>query len=49
MYEEMIGAPIDDLVIIMAVADNTPIIFKEKVSDHIDGLVDAIKYYRENA
>jgi genome maintenance exonuclease 1 len=49
MYEEMIGMPIDDVVIIMAFADSPPIIFKEKVSDHIDGLVEAIKYYRENA
>jgi genome maintenance exonuclease 1 len=46
-YEEMIGTPIDDLVIIMAVADSPPLIFKERVSDHIVGLVEAIKFYRE--
>lgn len=48
MYEELIGAPIDNLVIIMAVKDSPPIIFKEKTEDHIDGLVEAIQYYRQN-
>jgi genome maintenance exonuclease 1 len=47
MYEELIGTPIDDLVIIMAVGDGEPLIFKEKTADHIDGLVEAIKFYRE--
>jgi genome maintenance exonuclease 1 len=46
MYEELIGQPIDDLVIIMAVDDEQPLIFKQKTSDHIDGLVKAIEYYR---
>jgi PD-(D/E)XK nuclease superfamily len=48
MYEELIGTPIDDLVVIMAVEDSSPIIFKEKTADHVDGLINAIKYYREN-
>jgi genome maintenance exonuclease 1 len=48
MYEELIGQPIDDIVIIMAVRDSEPIIFKEKVADHIDGLINAIKYYHQN-
>lgn len=48
MYEELIGTPINDLVIIMAVKDSPPLIFKEKTEDHIDGLVEAIKYYRQN-
>ena len=30
MYEELIGQPIDELVIIMAVQDSAPLIFKEK-------------------
>ena len=47
MYEELIGEPINDLVIIMAVKDNKPIIFKEKTADHIDGLVEAIKFYKD--
>lgn len=46
MYEEMIGQPINDLVIIMAVKDSPPLIFKEKTKDHIVGLVEAIRFYR---
>jgi genome maintenance exonuclease 1 len=49
MYEEMIGRPIDNLVIIMAVENEQPLIFKEKTEDHIAGLVKAIDYYRKNA
>ena len=48
MYEELVGIPIHDLVIIMAVEDNKPLIFKQKTEDHIDGLVKAIDYYRKN-
>lgn len=46
MYEELIGNPIDDLVIIMAVEDSKPIVFKQKVTDHINGLVKAIDFYK---
>lgn len=46
MYEELIGVPINNITIIMAVQDHNPIIFKEEVSDHTDGLFEAIKYYR---
>lgn len=46
MYEELVGKPINNLVIIMAVKDSAPIIFKEKTEDHINGLVEAIKYYK---
>jgi len=49
MYEELVGQPIDDLVIIMAVKDSTPLIFKEKTQDHIEGLVKAIDYYHKNS
>jgi genome maintenance exonuclease 1 len=45
MYEELVGVPIHNLVIIMAVQDNPPIIFKQKTKDHINGLIDAIRYY----
>lgn len=45
MYEELIGAPIDNLVIIMAVENEQPLLFQEKTEDHITGLVKAIKYY----
>jgi len=47
MYEEMIGTPIDDIVIIMAVENEQPLLFKQKTADHIHGLVKAIKYYNE--
>jgi genome maintenance exonuclease 1 len=47
MYEELIGAPINDIVIIMAVDDNNPLIFKQKTEDHIEGLVKAIKFYND--
>jgi genome maintenance exonuclease 1 len=49
MYEELIGEPINELVIIMAVEDNKPLIFKQKTADHINGLVKAIDYYHKNA
>jgi len=46
MYEEMIGTPIDDIVIIMAVEDDQPLLFKQKTADHIHGLVKAIQFYK---
>jgi ATP-dependent exoDNAse (exonuclease V) beta subunit len=46
MYEEMIGTPIDDIVIIMAVEDDQPLLFKQKTQDHIHGLVKAIQFYK---
>ena len=49
MYEELIGTPIDDLVIIMAVDNEQPLIFKEKTQDYIEGLVKAIDYYHKNS
>jgi genome maintenance exonuclease 1 len=49
MYEEMIGKPIDNLVIIMAVEDHKPLIFKEKTENHIAGLVKAIQFYKNMA
>jgi genome maintenance exonuclease 1 len=48
MYEDMIGVPINNTVIIMAVEDSEPLLFKQKTADHIDGLVEAIIYYRKN-
>ena len=47
MYEEMIGTPINNLVIIMAVEDDQPLLFKQKTQDHINGLVKAIQYYKD--
>jgi len=48
MYEELIGEPIHDLVIIMAVEDSSPIVFKQRTEDHIKGLVNAISYYEKS-
>lgn len=48
MYEELVGKPIDNLVIIMAVEDSEPLIFKEKTCDHIEGLVKAIDFYNKS-
>jgi CRISPR/Cas system-associated exonuclease Cas4 (RecB family) len=47
MYEELIGESINDIVIIMAVQDNNPIVFKQKTEDHITGLVKAIDFYKK--
>jgi genome maintenance exonuclease 1 len=47
MYEDMIGTPINSIVIIMAVEGNEPLLFKQKTADHIDGLVEAIIYYQK--
>lgn len=49
MYEELIGQPINDLVVIMAVENEKPLIFKQKTSDHIEGLVKAIDFYKKMA
>jgi hypothetical protein len=49
MYEELVGMPIDDLIIIMAVDNEQPMIFKEKTQDHIEGLVKAIDFYHKNS
>ena len=48
MYEELIGQPINNLVIIMAVKDSEPLVFKENTIDHVDGLAEAIYYYQQN-
>jgi CRISPR/Cas system-associated exonuclease Cas4 (RecB family) len=47
MYEERVGQPIDNLVIIMAVENEEPLVFKQRTEDHITGLVRAIRYYND--
>lgn len=47
MYEELTGTSINKLVVIMAVENRSPLIFVEKTEDHIEGLVKAIKFYKE--
>lgn len=48
MYEDMIGKPIDNTVIIMAVENDKPLVFQQKTAEYIDGLVEAIVYYNKN-
>ena len=48
MYKERVGKQIDNLVIIMAVENESPLVFKEKTQDHIVGLVKAIKFYKDS-
>ena len=49
MYEEHVGKPIDQIVIVMAVEDEDPLIFIEKTNDHIGTLVEHIDYYHKNS
>ena len=45
MLEDMVGQPVHQLVTLMAVENEKPLIFIEKTKNHIKGLVDVIKYY----
>ena len=45
MYKERVGNPINQLVTIMAVDNEQPLLFIEKTEDHIEGLVKAIQFY----
>jgi genome maintenance exonuclease 1 len=48
MYEELVGNPIDQLVIVMAVENEKPLIFIEKTEDHLNNLLDHIDFYNKN-
>ena len=48
MYEELVGEPINQVVTIMAVDNEQPLLFIEKTEDHIEGLVRAIDFYHKN-
>jgi hypothetical protein len=45
-FEERTGIPVGRLVIIMAVDDNEPLVFKEKRDDWIDKFIDVRKQFR---
>ena len=47
MYEELVGIGINQIVIIMAVEDSEPLLFIEKTQDHLNTLLEYIKFYRE--
>jgi PD-(D/E)XK nuclease superfamily len=49
MYEELSGLVINQLVVIMAVENDPPLLFVQKTEDYIEGLVGAIREYnRQN-
>ena len=48
MYEELIGKPVDQLVVIMAVENDEPLVFIEKTEEHINTLLEYITFYKEN-
>jgi genome maintenance exonuclease 1 len=48
MYEELIGQGINQIVVIMAVDNEEPLLFVEKTADHLNTLLEYIKFYREN-
>jgi genome maintenance exonuclease 1 len=48
MYEEHVGEPIGQIVIVMGVEQNAPLIFVEKTEDHIETLVQHIDFYKNS-
>ena len=48
LYEEHVGVGIEQIVIIMAVENEEPLIFVEKTEDHINTLIEHISFYRNN-
>ena len=48
MYEELIGTPIEQVVVIMAVENEEPLLFIEKTEDYVDVLLDYIDFYRNS-
>ena len=48
MYEEHVSVPVDQIVIVMAVENEEPLIFIEKTGDHINTLVEHIEFYLNN-
>lgn len=48
MYEELVGNPIDQIVILMAVdGQQEPSVFIERTEDHLANLVERIEYYHK--
>jgi hypothetical protein len=48
LYEEHVGVGIEQIVIIMAVENEEPLVFVEKTEDHINTLIEHISFYRNN-
>ena len=47
MYEELVGAGIGQIVIIMAVEGSEPLLFVEKTEDYLNTLLEYIKFYKQ--
>jgi genome maintenance exonuclease 1 len=48
MYEERVGAPIDQIVVLMAVESEQPLIFVKETKDYIGVLYEHIEFYKSN-
>ncbi len=48
MYEERVGAPIDQIVVLMAVENEQPLIFVKNTKDYVDTLYEHIEFYKSN-
>jgi len=48
MYEELVGSPIENIVVLMAVDEGVNLIFEEKVENHIQSLAEYIDFYRKS-
>ena len=47
MVEEMLGTPVDQVVVIMAVENEQPLLFVEKTENYIQPLVESIQFYNK--
>lgn len=48
MYEERVESPIDQIVVLMAVDNEQPLIFVKNTKDYIDTLYEHIEFYKSN-
>lgn len=48
MYEEMIGQSVDQIVVLMAVEHEKPLVFVERTEDHLNNLLEHITFYKNN-
>jgi genome maintenance exonuclease 1 len=48
MYEERVGAPIDQIVVLMAVENEQPLIFVKDTKDYVNTLYEHIEFYKSN-
>ena len=46
MYQELVEIPIRQIVVIMAVDNEEPLVFVEKTRDHVEKLAKYVRYYR---